>query len=248
MGEKGGDIGKLINSAIKFSDRLGEFANYPPVANSKAMLKDILENRSRRGYLIENIDRLNVGLLAAKGLDFEGVGHELYNYATKLHNVWNAVSSMISAPPSGNLSHEEKMAYDFYKNQGYDHNRIMGHLMGIDFKKKPYLRTLKEKKIIAQWKIASISQGDYYAKVDGLVNFVTPDCLGINDEQSDMQGKVLKRFEHKFELQCEVDFLCSFAAAVLDTWSVKSQHKKTKGGCIQYFNAKDKKKIILINP
>jgi hypothetical protein len=49
----------------------GEYEHYPPIVNSSDMLEDIKKKLEFEKYLVDNKARLNVGLLAAKALDFD---------------------------------------------------------------------------------------------------------------------------------------------------------------------------------
>lgn len=250
MPEEDYQIDKLIKKALRANEEMTKYLSYSPIVNSRDMLLRIQEISDKKHELSNNSDQLNVGLLAAKSLDFESTDSLLYKYGTVLHEVWAAVSKFINPnfifPPS---DINQRKAYDFYNKNGYEHNRIMSHLSCIDFKEDVEITDLSKDDIKGQWKIPSISQGDYYADLN---NSVTPNCLGINDEQEDKNGHKSKRIEHKYELQIDavdvVKVLKSVAAGVRDTWSVKSASVKTSGGCIQYFNANDKCKFKQIFP
>lgn len=66
----GQELNKLVNEALSINESLEDFIEYPPISNSKEMLDEILKYSSNKDYLLDNIERLNVGLLAAKSLDF----------------------------------------------------------------------------------------------------------------------------------------------------------------------------------
>ncbi|MBX9586844.1 MAG: hypothetical protein K2X50_06260 [Gammaproteobacteria bacterium] len=250
MPEEDYGINELIEQALSANEKMAKYLSYSPIVNSRDMLLGIKEISDKKDELSNNSGKLNVGLLAAKSLDFESTDSLLYEYGTVLHEVWAAVSKFINPnfilPPS---DINQRKAYDFYNKNGYEHNRIMNHLSCIDFTKGVEVIGLSKNPIVGQWKIPSISQGDYYADLN---NSVTPNCLGINDEQEDKNGHKSKRIEHKYELQIDavdvVTVLKSIAAGVLDTWSVKSVSVPTNGGCIQYFNANDKCKFKQIFP
>lgn len=239
-----------VNRALGAAADLSEqYSDYPPIFNSKLMLQEIFENWNNKDYLFINQNRLNVGLLAAKALDFEE-GPEgdqvLSDYAGLLHKAWGAVLNQIGQAFQPPTSGPGQFAYKFYQLHGYDDHKTRDHMTGIDFNFPVAAVTLKERLIIGQWKTLTIPQGDYYADIN---NSVKPDCLGINNLQQDKNtGIISRRIEHHFELQNRVDVLKSVAAAVPDTWSVKGPPKQTSGGCTQYFNANNKKEFDQIYP
>lgn len=243
---------ELVDEALTFNENLTKYRDYPPMFNSKMMLREISEHWDKKDYLFMNQTRLDVGLLAAKALDFErNYDQDLYEYATILHNTWAAaLLNVINQPFLKPTSGPQRVAYDFYAKHNYDHDRIGDHLKGIDFNVPFPINdaTLDKSFVVGQWKIPPISQGDYYAEIN---NVVKPDCLGINDLQQDENtGATSRRIEHHYELQKDTVVLRSVAAAVLDTWSVKNPRppKQTSGGCTQYFNANDKEEFKQIYP
>ena len=244
-----GELGQLVDEALAANEGLIEYANYPPIFNSRMMLLEISKHQNNKDYLFMNQSRLNDGLLAAKALDFEReYDRDLYVYAAVLHDTWAAVLTLIGKQFRKPKLNPKKIAYDFYDKHNYDHNRIGSHLLGINFNFPIQISTLNKLFIVGQWKIPSISQGDYYAEINNVVN---PDCLGINDLQEDKNtGTISRRIEHRYECQKDIVVLQSVAAPVLDTWSIKSppHPKKTSGGCTQYFNASDKKSLKQIYP
>jgi hypothetical protein len=95
--------------------------------------------------------------------------------------------------------------------------------------------------MLGQWKLKAMPQGNYYSEPGK-----NPDCLGINSKQEDFQGKIGVRLEHRYDLTHDLEVLKSTAAPVLDIWSIKSQPKQARGGCVQLFNEKGKKYFKLI--
>jgi hypothetical protein len=90
---------------------------------------------------------------------------------------------------------------------------------------------------VIQWKNSSVSQGDYYSEKGS-----APGCLGIYYLQENRKNdSISPRIEHKFSLVSNVKCLKSYAADVVDTWSITGKSFKVKGGCVQYFNRGDKK-------
>lgn len=177
---------------------------------------------------------MNIGLLAAKALDFDT---SFIDYSQLLHNVWGSFLSFLNKPYTIPPSGPKKDVYKFYIKQGFTDNQAKNHMQGIDFLKKINTNfTLNKNDKVAQWRNPNIlQQGNYYSE-----SGKTPSCLGIHDEQEDYQGNKGKRVEHMFSLQKEITCLESHAAPVLDSWSFKGLLVLTQGGCVQYFNAKDK--------
>ena len=255
------EVKKLIDATFGLYSDLRKYTEYPPVYNSRNMLKEISLYLDNPGYIRTNKDRLNVGLLAAKSLDFDR-DELLYQYATQLHAVWHAVLILIGQQPFEKPKVEpQKTVFEFYAKQGYldsngndDVERICNHMTGIDFSFSVNIVSLPSQYVLAQWKLPIIQQGDYYAEP---IPVVSPDCLGINSYQAAYGGgPIARRIEHKYKLNIdyeyrlkkdEVKFLQSVAAAVLDTWSVKGYPVQTSGGCTQYFNSKDRNSIKLIS-
>ena len=92
------DISKLkdeIKSALSKNAELRKFSGYAPIYNSMIMLNRISKYAENEVYLRENQDKLNVGLLAAKALDFDD---DFIDYANALHSVWAVVLQVIGQP------------------------------------------------------------------------------------------------------------------------------------------------------
>lgn len=261
-------LGKDIGEAVKMATNLEKDTSewYAPIVNSITMLEDILDHLVDVDYLIVNKDHLNVGLLAAKSLDFADKKSKEYAYATQLHDIWFDVLILIKmrfVPPT---SGPRKVAYGFYKDHGYkEDSRICGHMSGIDFSFPVGIVTLHGGNIVGQWRAFKAKQGDYYSDVKPNV---TPSCLGIHNYQKIGKGRVVRKIEHQHQIKDNdadesiqkifdrknglkekgVEVLKSVSAAVLDTWSIKGEVHRTKGGCAQYFNAKDKGKFEQVYP
>lgn len=239
-----------VNRALRENAELSEqYPDYPPIFNSKLMLQEILKHWDNKDYLFINKNRLNVGLLAAKALDFEEGPEEdriLSGYGRLLHQAWGAVLNQIGPAFQPPKSGPKLFAYNFYQSHNYDDHKTRDHMTGIDFNFPVGASSLNKGLIVGQWKILTIPKGDYYADIN---NAVTPDCLGINNLQQDKNTSIIsRRIEHRFELKNSVDALKSVAAAVLDTWSTKGPPKQTSGGCTQYFNANKKDEFNQVYP
>lgn len=79
MNENLETIRESIRVAVEYQKKhLQHIRNNAPIFNSLVMLNQLIENLNSKSYLLLNLNRLNVGLLAAKSLDFEGESSELY--------------------------------------------------------------------------------------------------------------------------------------------------------------------------
>lgn len=236
---------KLMETGLSDQESLiKEYPEYPPIVNSGQMLLELRNNINKNSFLLDNRDRLNIGFLAAKALDFEDeTQHQnLLIYSNLLHTIWSKFLLFIGqSHPKHPLSGKEKVAYDFYKehylllNGQPDDNKIFDHMSGIDFKFQVKPEEILTNEQVCQWRAIGMPQGDYYTDVKLQTR---PDCLGINEYQEDYQGNLSKRVKHHHVITQDIDVLRSIAAGVLDTWSVKGAAQKTTGGCIQYFNSK----------
>ena len=117
-------------------------------------------------------------------------------------------------------------------------------MQGIDFSKAIDANfTLNRCNQVAQWRNPNNVQNNYYSEIGG-----TPICLGIYHKQEDKQnGTIGNRTEHISSLLQKVTCLKSYAADVLDTWSISNQSFRVKGGCIQYFNVRDRNQFQQIS-
>lgn len=237
---------ELIQRAREEQKKLIAYSKYAPIYNSNIILNRL------NNYIKNNLTptqeeekELNISLLAAKSLDFDG---HFKDYAFLLHDVWSGFLAFLNKPRTISLSGDERIAYNFYLNHGFSHNQILGHLDGIDFTKSIDANfKLHQNTIATQWKALCIPQGNYYADKGR-----NPSCLGVYKKQTDYPGHISSRIEHHFRLQSDVTVLKSIAASVIDMWSIKIRNKphkhRTKGGCTQYFNAKDKIQFQQIQP
>src|SRR5438552_2678361 len=87
MDNRSEGISELIQQAFQEHEKLSEYSKYAPIYNSRSMLKEI-EDYLKKNRRISDSDeeKLNVGLLAAKALDFDD---RFITYALLLHDVWN---------------------------------------------------------------------------------------------------------------------------------------------------------------
>jgi len=227
---------KDLNNALELYE-LVEYKDYAPIHNSYNMLETISTYYEEKKIDLtkDEIAKVNIGLLAAKALDFDD---NFSKYAQALHNVWYNFLTFLGKPYKIPRVGPKRVVYNFYKKHKFNHNKAISHMQGIDFLKDVDVKyTLNKKDEVAQWKLGSIPQGNYYSEVNK-----DPSCLGINPKQADYQGqgKPSVRIEHIFRLQMQVICLKTISAAVLDTWSIRNTPYQTRGGCIQYFNANDR--------
>lgn len=216
-----------------------KYQDYPAIHNSKLMLKKMRRLLGEDEFevvvrIIRDRPYLNVGLLAAKALDVNKI---FSNYAVCLHKVWFYISplniSMFTA--------KEQCAYDFYKIHKFEDYEIPGHFAGIDFSKSVLIVLLYKLDDVFQWSLDD-DKGNYYAKE--IISL--PDCLGINTKKTNQKGFARDRRQYIYSLDQEVSVLFSYAASVLDMWSVKWHPVQTKGGCAQCFNRNDREHFIKI--
>lgn len=230
------NLEKKIKSAFselnKFSTDVID--NYAPLYNSKKMLKIIEKNIMNEKGLNRHKEKLNVGLLAAKSLDFDD---RYQGYSDSLHNVWHTFLNLIGKQfPLSTLTPNQKIVYDFYISQNYPKNRIPDHMSAIDFKYHVNDKfQFHHGERTTQWRVKSMPQGDYYADDTSL-----PNGLGIHDRQQTLNGNIENRQQCIFEIKKDLVVLQTVARGVLDTWSIKGKKFKTTGGDRQYFNAIDK--------
>lgn len=235
------NIKKLIeNWSYEFSKLNSQFHNYSPIFNSKEMIKKISKMISSNVEIKDgDLDELNIGLLAAKSLDF---AQQFIDYSQSLHDLWHAFLLFCKKPFIINTN-SKRMAYNFYQKQnGFrnNKNKILSHLQGIDFNEKVDDQCIKYKNsFIFQWKLQSIQKGNYYADFNSV-----PDCVGIHSEQDNLFGNAKKRVKCKFNLMTDIVFLKTTANAAVDTWSIKGRVFMTKGGCYQYFNSNETNNIV----
>lgn len=250
MDDRDHDLSELIQKALNENEKLREYSGYAPIYNSNIILhqiNDYIKNNSIPS--LDDEQRLNVSLLAAKALDFDD---RFKIYTLLLHYIWNGFLLFLIKPRAIPLLSDQRKAYDFYLRHGFTCNQIWGHLDGIDFGiGKLFVADfeLNQGDIIAQWKALCIPQGNYYTDQENDTDQRNlPDCLGVYKKQTDYLGHESSRIEHRFKLQSDVTVLKSVAAAVLDTWSIKNEQHQTAGGCIQYFNACDKMQFKQVHP
>lgn len=236
------DLLKMISQAKELLNNgpLNEFKNYAPIYNSRIMLNNIRQAQKKESFTENELARINIGLLAAKSLDFDT---RFNDYADILHDIW--LSFLTSIPnlliPAFSPGTIQQAVYDFYKKHFFSHAKTMSHMQGIDFQQPIDTNCqLNSNNILSQWRIPSIIlQGNYYSCISS-----NPTCLGIHNCGEDFSGQVLTRQKYLFRINRSVIVLKSIAASVLDTWSIKKQSFPTKGGCIQYFNKNNQYQFV----
>ncbi len=120
---------KLIEDALAENEKLSAYREYAPIFNSKKMLQLIRGNIYNIEYIKKNQNELNVGLLAAKTLDFNDV---FFRYSINLHTLWHALRIYIQNPFQ--ITNKAELdAFNFYLRHGYDPNKAANHMNGIDF-------------------------------------------------------------------------------------------------------------------
>jgi len=241
------DISKLkssVKNALSKNAELQAFSSYAPIHNSRIMLKRIREYAEDEVYLRANQDELNVGLLAAKALDFDA---DFIDYATGLHKAWTNVLIIIGIPFQKPISGPQLAAYNFYQAHKYAHNKIGDHMKGINFNfPVDDQHKIKSDEIVIQWRNPNIPQGDYYAENKRIVR---PDCLGVYYcQQNKKTKKIKKRIWRKYKAKSDVKVLKTTANCVLDTWSIKGESHWVHGGCHQYFNYLNKNEFKQTSP
>lgn len=243
------DLQGLLEKAKAENEKLlRDYGNYPPIHNSKGMLAQISGyiDLSVHDLSDQNLNEINVGLLAAKSLDFDS---NFSQYAMTLYKVWSSFLIFQHRPFSVPIRGAKRVAYQFYKSHGFSDPEIIGHFAGIDFSKSVSVINLSIGKRLAQWKAVKMPQGNYYGELNK-----NPSCLGIHDKQEDFSGNIYKRIEYCYEvsqstkIQTGVDVLETIANKVIDTWSIKNCKYPTSGGCLQYFNSNDKQHLKKIYP
>ncbi|WP_299180620.1 glycohydrolase toxin TNT-related protein [uncultured Chryseobacterium sp.] len=124
-----------------------------------------------------------------------------------------------------------RMAYEYYKQLGWDNSRIQSHLDGIDFTKPVELIELPKNKITSQYQAPGGKKGNYFAEPDAKATE-----LGINPYAETSSG-IVEKTKALYTTDQSIIVLKSTArSGINDTWSVPSQKPyKTKGEGIQYF-------------
>lgn len=124
-----------------------------------------------------------------------------------------------------------KMAYEYYKQLGWDNSRIKSHLDGIDFTKSVELVELPVDKLTSQYQAPHGKKGNYFAEPDAKATE-----LGINPMAETPSG-ILKKTKTMYKTNQKIVVLKSTArSGINDTWSVPSQKPyETLGGGTQYF-------------
>lgn len=157
----------------------------------------------------------------------------------------NKIELLETAPASeADIAARKKLAYEFYKAQGFKESAIEDHMAGIDFNKRVDVRTLREGKSLAQYQAPGAPQGNYYAELG-----TKPETLGINPrgEIRDAAGKAIEKVDkvqNTYEVAKDTQALRSTAAPMKDTWSIRGEPFDAPGGGAQYFTT-SKTSIVL---
>ncbi|MCD0480750.1 polymorphic toxin type 46 domain-containing protein [Chryseobacterium sp. LC2016-29] len=124
-----------------------------------------------------------------------------------------------------------KMAYEYYKQLGWDKSRIKSHLDGIDFTKPVELVELPINKLTSQYQAPGGKKGNYFAEPNAKATE-----LGINPKAETPLG-IVEKTKTMYKTDQKTIVLKSTArSGINDTWSVPSQKPyKTLGGGTQYF-------------
>ena len=111
-------------------------------------------------------------------------------------------------------------AYNFYSDAGYEGERLVGHLQGIDYS-QPVGLTQLEPGVNYVQQVLNDTKGNYFADLD------TPaDTLGIN-----LEGRVSTLYTPSESVAA----LQSTAAKIIDTWTVPGESFEAIGGGKQLF-------------
>ena len=114
------------------------------------------------------------------------------------------------------IDQRRKTAYEFYEKAGFDKEAIFDHLNGIDFNQPVELTTLESGKILKQWQLPTIPQGNYYTDEDFVPSELGINPRGFNREIMQIQNKMLKHYQ----VLKPIKALRSTAQAVKDDWSI----------------------------
>lgn len=127
-----------------------------------------------------------------------------------------------SGLPAGYQALENRAAaYLFYKQQGWEPDRIMRHLRGIDFSKPVVSTVIPKGTQVSQWQRPGSTIGDYFAQPG-----TPPTNLGIKGAGKD---------ETTYTVPADRRALQSTAAPALDYWSGGAP-EQTLGGATQLFS------------
>ena len=124
-----------------------------------------------------------------------------------------------------------RIAYEYYKQAGWNKEKIAGHLQGIDFSKPVELVELPVDKVAGQTQANPAWKGNYFAEPG-----TPPTKLGINPQGKLPDGTVVNKVETLYSTTEKTTVLRSSASPVRDTWSVPEVPYQTEGGAPQYFH------------
>jgi hypothetical protein len=138
------------------------------------------------------------------------------------------------APAADVVAARQKLASDFYAQQGYKEHQIPGHLNGIAFTKPVDVVTLPKGTVLEQWQVPGGPQGNYYAPPSTLASE-----LGMSPQGTiRATGEVVDKVSTRYIVAEDVQVLISTTKDILDTWSVPGQPVQTLGGGTQYMSSK----------
>ena len=168
-----------------------------------------------------------------------------YGSAAKLGaTAFNAVGGVVSetiastlAPGVGAsidaVAERYNIAYNFYTQAGFNTERALGHLGGIDFSQSVSVTKLTPGTGYVQY-VQNGNVGNYFAPIG-----TSAETIGISPI-----GRVPELFTPSQPLQA----LRSTAADIVDTWTVKGQAYQTSGGGTQFFVPNKKLMLPGTNP
>ncbi|MGY3942930.1 polymorphic toxin type 46 domain-containing protein [Aeromonas tecta] len=139
----------------------------------------------------------------------------------------------------------KKIAFDFYKKQGFSEESIPSHLHGIDFSQDVTVETINRGKKVYQYQSSGAPQGNYYA----IRGSTTPSELGIGEMgENRAKGTVELKLKKQYISQEKTKVLRSTSKAIDDTWSVRGKSQPSSGGGTQMFTTeRDKFKEVTNN-
>jgi len=128
------------------------------------------------------------------------------------------------------IDQRKKVAFDFYKDQGFSNSDAALHIQGIDFNEPLTVVELKPGQIFQQWQLPITSQGNYYSELR-----VNPPSLGISPFALDRNtGVVVDKLPQVYKVSRPVKALKSTARSIIDTWSNPKEPFEAPGGATQY--------------
>ena len=132
------------------------------------------------------------------------------------------------------INQRKKIAYNFYKRNGFKRKDINNAIKDIDLEKSVSLEKVSAGQEFDQWQIPTAGQGNYYAEVGE-----QPTNVGINPKGEDWNTKqIMDRVVNRYKTIRGVQTLKSTAKpGFIDNFSIESQPYTTQGGAQQYFTS-----------